>query len=57
MAFDLRLLLFFLPPVANISGKNFLGAFFILKVSRVPNFLMLPTPLQLPEKYLLIFVR
>jgi hypothetical protein len=35
----------FPTPVANISGKNFLGAFFILKVSRVPNFFMLPTPL------------
>jgi hypothetical protein len=31
MAFDLSLHLFFLPPVANFSGKNFLGALFILK--------------------------
>jgi hypothetical protein len=35
-------------PVANISGKNFLGALFILKVpletEPPPNFFILPTP-------------
>jgi hypothetical protein len=42
-----------LSPVTNISGKNFLGAFFMPKVPLKtgapppPNLLMLPTPLHL----------
>jgi hypothetical protein len=41
----------FLPPVVNISGKNFLGALFNIQkcpwklVPPPPNLLMLPTPL------------
>jgi hypothetical protein len=41
----------FASTVGNISGKTFLGAFFIPKVpletcTPPPNFLMLPTPLD-----------